>query len=108
MNLRVKAYACEDVEPVGTGSESFPVKAWSAVAFQAGLLRRTIGAESGSEPCIDILDLEERARAARNAWIGSGLRCVYGSLMSMLGRNGSGTDAGVVRVLRGAINAGQI
>ncbi len=49
-------------------------------AMQALFVRSSITEKSATESRIDLVSIEERARAARSAWIGSQLKSLYSTL----------------------------
>ena len=59
---------------------------WTKAALGASFVHSTIGQDGESEPRIDLIDIEERARAARSAWIGSQLKSLYAALERMFER----------------------
>ena len=59
---------------------------WTKAALSASFVHSTIGLDGESEPRIDLMDIEERARAARSAWIGSQLKSLYAALERMFER----------------------
>ena len=53
---------------------------WTKTALKAPFVRSTISADGKLESKIDLVAIEEQARAARSAWIGSQLKSLYAAL----------------------------
>lgn len=80
MKLYPPIYPGDSILQPGTvpGSDAETVTA--EAAFQAGFVRSSIAFEGAPESSIDMVSIEEQARAARSAWIGSQLKSFYAAL----------------------------
>jgi hypothetical protein len=61
---------------------------WEEAASRASLMQSNIIADSAPELSIDIAVIEQRARAARSAWVGSKLKSYYQALVRKFERAG--------------------
>ncbi len=60
--------------------------AWTAAAFLSFFVRSNTRPEAIPEVSVNVLAVEQQARAARNAWIAGELKSYYASIMHRLGR----------------------
>ncbi|MGP1677283.1 MAG: hypothetical protein ACTS6J_09015 [Burkholderiales bacterium] len=88
MRLYAMVYPGDSALQTGTAPDNNAVTASNQAAFRASFVRSNIGAESASELRIDVAGIEERARAARSAWIGSKLKSYYEALVRKFERAG--------------------
>jgi len=61
---------------------------WNSAPFRASFVRSSIAVESAPESRIDLVAIEEQARAARSAWVGSKLKSYYQALVHKFARGG--------------------
>ncbi len=53
---------------------------WTHAALKVPFVRSSMGAKRAPEAGIDLIAIEEQARAARSAWIGSQIKSLYATL----------------------------
>ncbi len=81
MKLYLRTFRGSNFVQPGTASDSIVAKAPNAADGKSFVVRRNSGAQSVPEPGLDLAAVEERARAARSAWIGSKLKSYYEALV---------------------------
>lgn len=74
----------------GIGSGSDAVRPEYEAETRADIVQSNKGVDGAAEPALDLAVIEERARAARAAWIGSKLKPYYEALLRKFARGGQG------------------
>jgi hypothetical protein len=88
MRLYPQMYLRASISPPATLSGKAVVSIWEEAASRANLVHSNIHADSTPELGIDIAVIEQRARAARSAWVGSKLKSYYQALVRKFERAG--------------------
>ena len=80
MKLYPPIYPGDSMLRPGTVAGGSIVSAWEALAFRAQIVRSNMHVSGALEPSIDMVAIEQGARAARSAWIGKQLSYFYQAL----------------------------
>ena len=59
---------------------------WTEAALRVPFVHSSMGTDGKLESRIDLIEIEEQARAARSAWVGSHLKSLYAALGRMFER----------------------
>lgn len=81
MKLYPPIYPGESILHPGTLPGGDFDSVWSKAALLSGFVRSNTGADSRPDFSIDVLAVEQQARAARNAWIAAKLKSYYAAIV---------------------------
>ncbi|MBE0613591.1 MAG: hypothetical protein IH604_07995 [Burkholderiales bacterium] len=89
MRLYPEMCPAESIPQAGFQAREGAVGVWEKAASKAFIVQSSIRSKNRPAPRIDITGIEQRARAARSAWIGSKLKSYYQALVLKFERAGA-------------------
>jgi hypothetical protein len=88
MRVYVPMYEGDSIIHAGPVPGGDIASAWETAISKTSFVQSNRGADSVSESSLDTAALEQRARTARSAWVGSKLKSFYQNLVRRLERAG--------------------